>query len=315
MSGTDSLVPGYVIQGMASVRAGLWTCAAKVSEKSRIAGNITTVPVYVLSKSTEYLQCPLQTVENIGLTAINLVGATFSKGCRNNLDYCRVRLVSDLFDTWVSLIVAANVALGQVFFSMFAAYHALKLSMHLQQNNHQRLDQQANYHMAQFVRIQAIRLHGYENIKKCDSLFPNTNLGLYKLLLDVPKDQFDEFYTNLKAEFEKNKTENASSIPLQPWECPEDLKADNSALAETIKHILKTSHGVELNKMTTQERKEYLCKLLELPITDATDRNIKLKKVALLLKLHPDKAGEVLGKHATTATQLLNQALQAYEKK
>lgn len=306
MDKTDYLAPGYTLQGSAAVQASLWSCSEKINSKIGLLGKISAVPVYVICKAAEYLESPIQTIESLALLIINLVGAVWNEGCRNNLKYCAVSLKENIFMCLTSAVI---VLIAIEILPLFAIYHGYKVvdNIVLNDNLEPHLKNKIDSNWAQYERINAIRLLGYGNVRKVEELFPKDYkipLVMYNILLKLQKDQFDNFYEDLKKQYNE-KTRQQPKPTTSAWVCPADLENDKSDTATTIKHILKNSYGIDASKMNDTQKKGFLCTLLGLG-SDADDRIIKVKRFAVLRQIHPDKVIDSLKVHATTAMQVMN---------
>lgn len=89
---TNCLIPGYVRKGFSYARAEMYKFA---ETQNKYLG----IPVILLSKTSEIVEFPLRAIEDVALTAINLLGAIISEGCRNNLNaYLLYSLGRDVVD-------------------------------------------------------------------------------------------------------------------------------------------------------------------------------------------------------------------------
>jgi hypothetical protein len=271
------LTPGYVKQGFSYARCGLYKGANWTSTKSSTAGYLACIPAALISFATTYAELPIRIIEDLALTAINLVGAIFAKGCHRNLNYSFRCIRDDISDSFSALLI--------FYFKWVTAAIAYYLAIQAILNKNSYLKNSADFHLTAVYRVKAIRKLGYPAIQKLETYIPKTArqliasrsfLELYKKLCRLNTEEFEAFAAGLKT-------------PLKnPWECPEELKNDFSEHAEIAKRVLQLCHEVDLSKMLPSPIKAHLCGLMALP-TDTTDKNIESKKKKMSRLLHPDK--------------------------
>ncbi|NGX41938.1 MAG: hypothetical protein K940chlam7_00212 [Chlamydiae bacterium] len=290
---TLNLTPGYVTQGFSVARAELFHAAEWANEKHHVAGYIAGVTAKLLSKGTEYLELPVRIIEDVALTIINLVGATFKEGCRKNLGHCFRCLGKDFYD---SLITAPIVCIHWLTAAV-AGYHIVNAIYDF----NPKLQQTEDYHRVDFYRVQVMRKHGHEALKSLDDLLPSKLrdkdpsilLNLYKQTLQFDSEKLKIFIDGMKEEQKSHKAEvpEGSTEVNNGWDCPEELKRDNSDMGKVTKRILGLSYNIDLSKLTKLKLKikGLLCNMLNIHYTSGDDK-IRKQKNALIVLLHPDKS-------------------------
>lgn len=150
------LVPGYTVQGFSCLRSKIYETAEKIQPKHPVPKFMVGFTAVILSKTTEYVEIPFRLVEDIALGLINLVGAIFSKGCRQNLNgYMGKCFAMDVMD----ILLLTYVAFVPPTLLLVAAYHFLEAA--LQHDVKKLKDGQENV----YDQIKALRKFDYKSLQ------------------------------------------------------------------------------------------------------------------------------------------------------
>lgn len=309
MNRTDYLMPGYVTQGGCLARGGMFLATAQLAEKNELLGCLASAPVTLLCTASKYVELPLQLIEDVAFTAINLVGAIFNQECRNNLKYCFYRIGEDSFSAMVSTIILLSAPL----MISVAVYHGTLKLVQLcnAKSTTAYLNKNSNLEFAESWRLQAFRKQGFNRIRLLESFNSNfkakMDLSIYKTFAEF-KFSGQEFRDVLAVLLPQNVAPPNNTAP--PWDCPAELAADRSALSVKIQHICKISHEVDFGTLSPPQKKEALCKILGISGKSSTAA-MRVAVVTNLIVLHPDRVEEPLKKHAEKACQEISDACEA----
>ncbi len=287
---TSILIPGYTKQGFSWTRSKLYRGAARIDNKNGVVGHVAGATVKILSKASESVEVPIRTIEDIALFMINLVGATFSKGCRKNMNYNVCCLGKDLCDIAMTALIISSKFLIQV----VVIYHICTAIL----NGANNAKEKSDYNMKRFYRVRAIRKHGYSTVQRLDNILGTSKyrsellLEVYKKISKFKTEDFIKFINKLEKEQKKQDSSRpATSSNSSDWVCPEILKNDDSFTAKHIKRILRLSYNVSTRNMTKYQLKTYLCNLLDVGL-NSTENEMDRTWRRLNLLLHPDRNNE-----------------------
>lgn len=307
---TSILKPGYTIQGFSYARSKLYQGAAWIDNKNGVLGHAAGATVKILSKASEYVEVPIRTIEDIALFMINLVGVTFSKGCRKNMNYNVRCLGKDLWDIAVTALIISSKFLIQV----VVIYHICTAIL----NGANNAKEKSDCNMKRFYRVQAIRKHGYSTVRRLDNILTSNCrseflLEVYKKINKYKTEDFIKYMDKLEEEQEKqNSSRSATSSNSSDWVCPEILKNDDSFTAKHIKRILRLSYNVSTRNMTKYQLKTYLCNLLDVGL-NSTENEMDRAWRRLNLLLHPDRNNE--NTYSEAASAIINVVHTEYKSK